>query len=127
MKTTLLVLSFFSFFHAGYCQPKPVVSEIGEWKLTDDHNSRWEFKIDGKLLLQYEGRDIDFSFSYNVSASKPVCPGMEIGEQTNVTYLKRVNDLDGDIRCYYIMGLTEERLTLIDASNGRLSTFIRVE
>ena len=127
MKIIITVLSFFSFFHAGYCQPKPVVSEIGEWKLEDDLKSRWEFKNDGKLYASYVGREPMFTYTYEISDSKPFCPGMEIGEKPNITYLKIVDENDGDIGCFYIFGLNDKRLTLIDASTGQIAPFIRVE
>ena len=127
MKIIITVLSFFCFFHMGNCQPKPVVSEIGEWKLEEDEKSRWEFGDDGILKASYVGRNLIFTYSYQMSDSKPFCPDMEIGEKTNITYLKTVDESDGEISCFYIYGLTEERLTLIDASTGQLSIFIRVE
>ena len=127
MKIIITVLSFFSFFHTGYCQPQKAASEIGEWKLEEDEKSRWEFKNDGKLYASYVGRELIFTYTYEISDSKPFCPSMEIGEKTNITYLKIVDENDGDIGCFYIFGLNDKRLTLIDASTGQIAPFIRVE
>ena len=127
MKTTLVLLLFFSFFHVGDCQPQPITSEIGEWKLVEDSDSRWEFKTDGKVYAHYEGENYLNIYAYEMSDSKPFCPGMEIGEKTNITYLKMVDQEDGFINCYYIFGLNEQRLTLINAATGTILAFIRVE
>ena len=125
--TCIILIGFFLPKHPVYCQPQLIVSEVGEWKLEDDERSRWEFKSNGKLHTSYQGLDAFDSYSYEISTNKPHCPGMEIGEKPNITYLKVVDDEDGDIGCYYIFGLNDKRLTLIDAWSGDIAPFIRVE
>ena len=131
MKKIILISQIFTLCYflatSSYCQPQLVVSEIGEWKEEGDFKSRWEFTNTGKLLSKYIGSNVVHSYSYKITATKPVCPGMEIGEKPNITYLKIVDDRDGDIGCFYIFGLNDKRLTLIDASTGQIAPFIRVE
>ena len=127
MKIILLAISVLCFFQTGYSQPQRVVSGVGEWKLEDDEKSRWTFKSNGQLHKTYQGMNFLFTYSYESTSAKPYCPGMEIGEKPNITYLKTVNDEDGDINCFYVFALNDERLTLIDASTGMIMAFIRVE
>ena len=127
MKTTLVVLSFFCFFYVGDCQPKPVVSEIGVWKLEQDLKSRWEFTTSGKLYTTYIGTDSFDSYQYEIESTKPACPNVQLAVEPNVKYLRIVDDEDGDVRCFYIYALNNERLTLMDALSGKVAPFIRVE
>ena len=127
MKIIITVLSFFCFFHVGNCQPKPVVSEIGEWKLEDDLKSRWEFRWDGKLRKTYLGTEMLLTHSYQITTNQPTCPDVQLAVEPNVKYLKTISNKNGSIRCFYIYALNSERLTLMDALSGQIYPFIRVE
>ena len=125
--TIIILILVVSSSIRSFAQPQKIISEIGEWKLEEDEKSRWEFKSNGKLHFTYLGTNSFHSFTYEILTSKPVCPDVQLAVEPNVKYLKIVNDNDGDVRCFYIYALNNERLTLMDALSGKVAPFIRVE
>ena len=52
-------------------QKGPSKQEIAKWKLEDEHESRWEFKDDGKMYSTYEGTDALVIYRYTISSTPP--------------------------------------------------------
>ena len=125
--TALLCLQLFV-VEQSYCQKKSAAYEIGRWELMRNPKSVWEFTTDGKLLMRYMGRDSVFTYTYILSNSKsPDCPGKEVGKLKDMKYLKRINDQDGSIRCFYVTEFKKRRFTLVDALTARISKFTKVD
>ena len=109
------------------CQPQTVVSEIGEWKCEKDLDSRWEFTRNGKLYTTYIGTDSFDSYTYEILSTKPICPDVQLAVEPNIKYLKIIDDEDGQISCFYIYALNDNRFTVMDALSGHILPFLRVD
>ena len=123
----LLILLLNLFTAKASAQPQVIISEVGNWKCEKDLKSRWEFKSDGRLVKTYQGTDARLSYSYMISETKPACPNVQLAVEPNVKYLKTINDKYGNVDCFYIYALNEQRFTVMDALTGHIFPFIRVE
>ena len=99
----------------------------GKWKDEKDEKSIWEFRSDGKLYSTYEGFDEVDVYTYNITSTPPICPDAKLSNEQNIKYLKLVDQQDGDISCFYIYSLNENRLTVMDAVTGHIFPSIRIE
>ena len=108
-------------------QPSDEVLIQAKWQSELDAKSFWEFKSDGKLYASYEGYiDIDV-YSYSITNTPPICPDAKLSNEENLKYLKLIDQEDGDISCFYIYGLNNERLTVMDAVTGHIFPMIKAE
>ena len=102
--------------------------EIAKWKLEDEHERRREFRDDGKMYSTYEGTDALVIYKYTISSTPPVCQkNVSLAIKEHIDFLQIIDEEDGDISCFYIYALNEERFTALDALSGEVFAFIKAE
>ena len=117
----LLGVSFTSYAQ----ETDQIYSIVGTWKAEEDENSRWIFQNNGVLITDYLGvSDVLDKYDYNMSSDPPACgKGPVLVKSSRFNYLKLIDHEDNEVSCYYIMGLTDEYLTLKHTVNGYLAIF----
>ena len=120
---SFLILLFSGGFIESFGQTKGNNDNVliqGKWKLEDDQKSRWVFKTDGKMYSSYLGNSI--------SSTPPPCQeGVTLAQRKNVNYLTLKFDKYNTTSCFYIFGLNDEVLTVMDAESGHTLFFIKAE
>ena len=58
----------------------------------------------------------------------PVCQeGVTLKVEQHIDFLQLIDEEDGDISCFYIYALNDERFTALDALSGEVFAFIKAE
>ena len=128
IKISLIIFLSVSVCSETLAQKGPSKPEIAKWKLEDEHASRWEFKDDGKMYSSYIGSDVVDIYRYTISSTPPICQeGVTLKVEQHIDFLQLIDEEDGDISCFYIYALNDERFTALDALSGEVFAFIKAE
>ena len=126
--TSVVILITFFVVNSGFAQKGQSKPEIAKWKLKDEPKSFWEFKSDEKLYSTYIGSDQTTIYDYKISSTPPLCQeGVSLAIKKNVDFLQLKNLKYGYTKCFYIFGLNDEVLTVMDAESGQTFFFIKAE
>ncbi|PEN07601.1 hypothetical protein CRI93_06365 [Longimonas halophila] len=103
----------------GYAQESEEEDIISTWISTEDSDAIIQFTENGLKQTYYEG-EISIEYSYEFVEE---CEGLTALEQSPLDTVLRVVTNTGEQRCYHVMNLTDERLTLGPFRRGGFNSY----
>ncbi|PEN07594.1 hypothetical protein CRI93_06330 [Longimonas halophila] len=107
----------------GYAQETEEKDIIGIWVSTEDPDTTIQFTEGGLRQTYYEG-EMRSEYSYEFVEE---CEGVTALEQSPLGTVLRIVPNTGEQRCYHVMNLADERLTLASFGRGGFNSYERVE
>lgn len=103
----------------GYAQEPEEEDIIGTWVSTEDPDATTQFTENGLKQTYYEG-EMSSEYSYEFVEE---CEGVTALEQSPLDIVLRVVSNTGEQKCYHVMNLTDERLTLSSFGRGGFNSY----
>ena len=94
---------------------------LGTWISENDSKSVWVFETNN-ICKRYYNNELRATYSFSISQSSPQC-GQQVDQSGLHTYLSLTKSSDNEQTCYFINGLTTQKLSINAFDRSQILVF----